>query len=117
MKDTQMGSLKVRVSVIWLDAVNTYGNSPIKLFSMMKNNTAINRLVVPLKEDGPRRVLNSWWNLKNIMWIIREALLGADQNTGVVAVKKIRALIQFRGRDNKDDDGSKTEKRLLIIFI
>ena len=60
MKDTQIGSLRVRVSAIWLDAVKMYGNSPMKLFSMINNKTVTNRLVVPLNENGPRRVLNSW---------------------------------------------------------
>jgi len=59
MNDTQSGSLRVRVRVICMEAVNTYGNNPMKLFSIMKKKMATKRLVVPLNEDGPRRVLNS----------------------------------------------------------
>ena len=51
------------------------------------------------------------------MCITTEALLGEGQYVGVNAIKKIMALAQFRGRDRKDDDGSKTEKRFLIIVI
>jgi hypothetical protein len=63
MNDIQRGSLRVRVRVICLEAVNTYGKSPIKLFRTIKKKIAMKRVVVPLNEDGPRRVLNSWWSL------------------------------------------------------
>ena len=36
---------------------------------------------------------------------------------GVSAIRKINALIQFSGKSEKDDEGSNTENRLVIIFI
>src|SRR5580698_996090 len=114
MNDIQRGSLSVRVRVIWLDAVNTYGNSPIKLFSKIKKKMAMKRLVVPLNEDGPRRVLNSWCSLLKIEKMAIDDLVGEGQYRGVNTIKKINALIQLRG-SQKEDEGSKTENRLVTI--
>jgi hypothetical protein len=36
---------------------------------------------------------------------------------GVNAIKKIKVLTQFIGKSEKDDEGSNTENRLVIIFI
>jgi hypothetical protein len=54
------------------------------------------------------------WNIEKI--IIAD-LLGDGQYIGVNTIRKINALDQFRGRSKKDDEGSKTENRLVIIFI
>ena len=35
----------------------------MKLFSIIKKKMGMKRVVVPLNEDGPRRILNSWWSL------------------------------------------------------
>jgi hypothetical protein len=59
MKDNQIGILSVRVKAIWLEAVKMYGNSPKKLFIKINVKILIMIIVLPVKEEGPRSVLNS----------------------------------------------------------
>jgi hypothetical protein len=59
IKEIHRGSLRVRVIVKWLEAVKMYGNNPIKLFSKMNRNRLINRVVLPWKDSGPNKFLNS----------------------------------------------------------
>jgi hypothetical protein len=40
-----------------------YGNSPRKLLITIIINKERNISVLPLKEDGPKRVLNSLWSV------------------------------------------------------
>jgi len=41
MNDTHIGKLNAMAIAIWLDAVNTYGNSPMKLFTKINMNNLI----------------------------------------------------------------------------
>lgn len=50
-----------------LDAVNTYGNNPIKLLIMINTNKVNVIIDEPWYEEGPNRVLNSECNFPLIM--------------------------------------------------
>lgn len=65
------GKLKVKVRVICLEAVKMYGNKPRKLLIKINTNSPINIIVLPLKEDGPKRVLNSLNSFVRIMLKIK----------------------------------------------
>ena len=54
----QRGRDKANVITIWLDLVNTYGNSPRKLLNKIKANTLTNKVDTPICE-GVKRALNS----------------------------------------------------------
>lgn len=59
INEIHRGSLSAKVIVICLEAVKMYGNSPIKLFTIIKKNRATNTTDLPTEEEGPKRVLNS----------------------------------------------------------
>ena len=59
MKEIQIGNLNVRVRAICLEAVKIYGKSPMKLFIRINVKILIVMIVLPVKEEGPRSVLNS----------------------------------------------------------
>lgn len=54
-----MGSLRVIVKAMCLEAVKMYGKSPMKLFIKINVKILIIMIVLPVKDEGPRRVLNS----------------------------------------------------------
>lgn len=66
----QIGILNVKVSAICLDDVKIYGNSPIKLFTRINRKREINKIVLPLYEVGPNKVLNSLNNFI-LAWLIK----------------------------------------------
>ena len=115
MNEIHRGSLRVRVKAMWLDAVNTYGNRPIKLLIKININKAIKGRVLPSDEVGPNNVLNSWNNFPTTKLIEITALLGIAQNIGVIINIIIVELIQL-AEIKIEDEGSNTENRLVIIF-
>lgn len=70
----------------------------------------------PWREEGPNSVLNSWWSFVIEEFIATENFLGSNQNTGREKEIISSDLSQFKGR-LKLAEGSKTEKRLVIIPI
>ena len=79
MKESQRGSLKVRVNAMCLDAVKIYGNNPKKLLIRINKKIAIKMVVLPTKDDGPKRVLNSLWSFNIAILIKIFILLGIIQ--------------------------------------
>jgi len=72
--------------------------------------------VLPLKASGPRRVLNSEWSFKVMLFKIIEDFVGIIQNIGVNMIIIIRALVQLIDILN-EAEGSKTENKLVIIMF
>jgi len=116
MKAIHKGRLNVIVKIICLDAVNTYGNRPKKLFIAIKINKEINIKELPLKDSGPISTLNSLCSFIKILLIKISLLFGVNQNIGVIMIINIIALPQFKGR-LKIEEGSKTENKLVIIIF
>lgn len=81
----------------------------------IKVNKAINIIVEPEKEDGPKSILNSLWSFFLIVLNKIEIFVWEIQKLGVINSKIKVALSQFN--EKKLDDGSKAEKRLVIMFI
>jgi len=111
----QRGKAKVKVRVVCLEAVKMYGNNPKKLFITINKNKEIKTKEDPLKEEGPKRVLNSLCNLfrtedKKIADFLEES-----QKVGTTKLKINKELIQLIGI-LKLAEGSNTPKRLVIIF-
>jgi len=103
------------VRVVCLEAVKMYGNNPKKLFITINKNKEIKTKEDPLKEEGPKRVLNSLCNLfrtedKKIADFLEES-----QKVGTTKLKINKELIQLIGI-LKLAEGSNTPKRLVIIF-
>lgn len=63
MKESQSGSANVKVAVMWLVLVNTYGKSPKKLLNIIKLNNLTNRidLFLVLWES---KTANSLWSVE-----------------------------------------------------
>jgi len=59
MKDTQRGSAKEKVVIIWLVPVKIKGNSPVKLFETININKPKKSRVLPRIDWVPRRILIS----------------------------------------------------------
>jgi len=78
-------------------------------------NKAIKINEVPLNAVWPSSVLNSSWSLLEIDEIKVSIPEEVNQNLGVKIIINKAILIQFKGRW-KFAEGSKTEKRLVIIF-
>jgi hypothetical protein len=116
MNAIHKGRLSVIVKIICLDAVNTYGNRPKKLFIAININKEINIKELPLNDSGPISTLNSLCSFIKILLIKINLLLGVSQNIGVIIIINIIALPQFKGR-LKIEEGSKTENRLVIIIF
>jgi hypothetical protein len=70
-----------------------------------------------LKADGPKRFLNSECRVTHTYVINKVILLGINQNVGVNKIRNIIDLIQFMDEFNKDEDGSNTENKLVIIIF
>ena len=73
-------------------------------------------MVLPLCEVGPRRVLNSLWRVLVILFQIIKIREGINQYMLGIMINAISAAVQFNERFMILDEGSKTEKRLVIIF-
>jgi len=116
MNEIHKGEERVRVVTICLVLVKIYGNNPIKLLSIINKKTLINKTVLPSKEVGPNNILNSLCILfrRDLIKILR--FEGINQNIGEIIIMKITDLIQFL-IINIDDEGSKTEKRFVIMII
>lgn len=70
MNANQIGILNVKVSAMCLDEVKIYGNNPIKLFTRINRKREINKIVLPLYEVGPNKVLNSLNNFI-LAWLMK----------------------------------------------
>lgn len=116
INEIHSGRARASVSVKCLVLVNTYGNNPIKLLNMIIENSEININVLPLCCVVPRRVLNSLCRVSNVLFNNSLYRDGIIQNIDGMINSPINVLIQFRDSLNTLDEGSKTEKRLFIIF-
>ena len=115
IKESHNGAASVRVKIKCLELVKIYGNSPKKLLDTIIKNRAMNLSVEPLKEEGPKRVLNSEWRIWKTFSIIKWIRLGVNQSRGLTITNKIRLLVQLELL-LIEDAGSNTENRLVIIF-
>lgn len=79
MKATHSGRLRVSVRARWLEAVKMYGKRPIKLLNKINRNNPINRVVLPWKDSGPRRFLNSACKVFVVFTTTRLIFVGASQ--------------------------------------
>jgi hypothetical protein len=82
---------------------------------MIKVNTLRNKNVLPLKEEGPNRVLNSLCRVVKALNKINEVRLGRTQNSVGIITIKIRLLIQLELL-LKEEVGSKIENKLVIMI-
>lgn len=115
IKDSHSGKARVNVIVKWLDEVKIYGNNPMVLLITIKKRRANNKIVDPLKEWGPIKILNSLWRDRFILYKIMFFLLGRSQNIGNNIIKKIIDLSQFKEELN-EVEGSNEENKFVIIF-
>lgn len=93
-----------------------YGNNPRKLLVTIIINRERNIRVLPLKDDGPKRVLNSLCSTRRILLRVILSRLGINHKEGTKIVSIIILLSQF---DDEliEEAGSKTENKFVIIFI
>lgn len=109
-----IGSLSARVNTICLDLVKIYGNSPKKLFIIIKVNNLVNNRVPPLFVDDLIRILNSLCMVE-IKFIHnkfhREGISQKIEGRLNINID----LIQFKEKD-EIEDGSNEENRFVIIF-
>lgn len=117
INESQRGSLRARVSVRWLEAVNTYGNNPKKLFTRININRATNGMALPWCDEGPRSVLNSLNSLDRMEYTNVVDFTGVAQKIGVTTRIIRIELNQFSGSEMTDEVGSNTENRLVIIIF
>jgi hypothetical protein len=115
IKETQSGAAKVRVKIKWLELVKIYGNKPKKLLNTIMRNKAKKLIVLPLKEEGPNKVLNSECRIDKVLIEIKWIRLGVNQIRGLINIIKMTLLVQLEVL-LIEDAGSKTENRLVIIF-
>lgn len=106
----------VKVATRWLVLVKIYGNKPKKLFITINKKRARKLNVLPLKEDGPKRVLNSECRRVRMFLTINLTRLGTAHITGIIIIKMVILLSQLE-EEFIEEAGSKTEKRFVIIFI
>lgn len=79
MKESHKGRANDKVKVKWLVLVKIYGNKPKKLLNKINENKEIKINVLPLKELGPNKVLNSECNVKVIFVQIKCKREGINQ--------------------------------------
>lgn len=100
---------------MWLEAVKTYGKSPIKLFTRIKINNETKINVSPWGVLLPNKSLNSAWRVLVIFIKTMFFFAGVNQNKGV-ANKKTRLALSQLNEIVQKDEGSKLENKLVIIF-
>lgn len=117
IKLNHKGKARDSVIVIWLDLVKIYGNNPKKLLKKINENKEINIKVVPLYLLIPKRILNSLWRVKKIF--CQNKLFREGISQYVKGKNKIpnKVLTQFKDKEKVFVEGSKIEKRFIIIFI
>jgi len=113
IKATHKGRLRVKVKVRWLVDVKIYGNSPIILLHRIKKKTEV-RMIVRLELETFSKILNSDLSfLKSLLKTIK-FFVGKAQKIGKAIKINKKVLTQLRER-LKNEEGSNTEKRFLII--
>lgn len=110
------GRARERVIDMWLVLVKIYGNRPKKLLNTIIANNEIKIKVLPLILSDLIRILNSKWRVLMILNQINLRRLGINQNIVGIRIHPINVLIQFNEIDIILVDGSKEEKRFVIIF-
>lgn len=115
MKETQSGRAREKVVTIWLVPVKINGKSPIKLLNTTKVNRQKKNIVPPLRVLGPSSVLISEWRVDSTESRTMFVGLGAIHNIPGINKAGITNLHQL-GSTTTEDEGSKLENRLFIIF-
>jgi len=100
---------------MWLVPVKINGNSPIELLNRINTNSTKKNSVLPWIGRAPRRILISECRIDFTLFRIRELVLGLNQNEPGIKIRGINNLYQF-GNRMIDEDGSKLEKRFVIII-
>jgi hypothetical protein len=112
--DSHIGTDIDRVVAIWLVEVKMYGRSPGRLLIKMNKKIATIICVTPVAVFRLIIILNSVWRAIRIFFHTNPILLGISQNVIGMKARTLTSLIQLA--NSLDDEGSKTEKILVIIF-
>lgn len=88
----------------------------MKLLTKININTLIIKIVLPLNEEGPKRVLNSSCNLFITEHKTIKNLFGINQYVGIKIKENKIELAQLSGKFI-EDEGSNTENKLVIIIF
>jgi len=83
------------------------------LLNMINVKREINKIVFLLFEELVK-ILNSWFNFLKIKMRAKDILFCIIQNRGVIKIINANVLIQFSGKEKKEE-GSKTENKFVII--
>ena len=113
---THKGKASVNVRIGWLVAVKTYGINPIELLIIIKIKIEKGNRLIPKKWFDLKRLVNSFFNVEDRKLHI---VLNREVYTHkVLGIKnKIKnTLSQLKENPIIWVEGSKIEKRLVIIF-
>jgi hypothetical protein len=115
IKDSHIGRARVKVTTIWLVLVKIYGNKPIKLLVRIKMSKLVKTKILPGWDPGPKRIFTSENKVVFILETIIMKKLGATQKINGTTVNKMNMLNQLDIME--EEQGSKLENRLFIMFI
>jgi hypothetical protein len=116
MNVTHSGSARVSVRTRCLVLVNTYGNSPRKLFIKIMVNREMKISVFPLLFFVPVIVFISLCSLSISSLSVMMFREGISQTLVGISISPMAVLVQLMGRLIISVVGSKVENRFLIIF-
>lgn len=88
----------------------------MKLLNKINENNEINMKVLPLWLNGPRSVLNSLCKVLIIIFQITIYREGINQKAIGIMITALKVLIQLIDKFRIFVEGSKVEKRFVIIF-
>lgn len=116
IKDSHKGRANVKVVSICLVLVKINGNNPIKFLRIIKIKRLKENTDLPTNGESPNKVLISICSVFFTDLKIKLLKFGINQNRLGIKIKGIKNLIQFLNK-KVEEDGSKLENNLFIIFI